>query len=163
MSIAPHRILHEAIAAVPAVRYAAGVAGIAASIAIVASFKLGPAVAVLGVVVTLGLMAALVAFARVAGQSSDGAADTGGAVRRAGVVMVWVFTLLICATGVMVFTVTFFGTPRTWEELVGPGLAQQGSLAGDGDSVRVVGKVDGDGHLLDHAVDSRVRSRAENP
>ena len=123
MSILPLRILQDAVAAVPAVRYAAGVAGIAAAVAIVASFTLGPAVAVLGTIVMLGLMAALLAFARAArvgAESSDAAADP-AAVRRAGIVLVWVFTLLICATGVMMFTMTFFGTPLTWQELLRSG------------------------------------------
>ena len=118
-----HRILQDAIDAVPAVRYAAGVTGIAAAVAIIASFRLGPVSAVLGVVVTLGLMAVLLAFARAADagpevQAAPGsAAATDKAIPRAGVVMVWVFTLLTCATGIMVFTVTFFGVPRTWQEL----------------------------------------------
>jgi hypothetical protein len=123
MSIAPHRILQDAIAAVPAVRYAAGIAGVAAAVAIIASFKLGPVVAVLGIVVMLALMAALLAFARAAGPGDR-------AIPAAGIVMVWVFTLLTCATGIMIFTVTFFGTPTTWRELVGPSLTEHGSLTG---------------------------------
>ena len=137
MPTAPHRILRNAIEAVPAVRYAAGIAGVAAAVAIVASFQLGPAIAVLGVVVMLALMAALLVFARAAGVGADDQATPGGAslsssraIPTAGIVMIWVFTLLTCATGVMVFTVTFFGTPTTWRALVGPGFAEQGSLAG---------------------------------
>lgn len=137
MSITPHRTLQEAIAAVPAVRYAVGITGIAASTAIVASFKLGLAITVLGLVVTLGLMAVLLAFARVAGaeaESRDDALGDGHAVRRAGIVIVWVFTLLTCATGIIVFTVTFFGTPRTWQQLLGPAYAAQGSPSEHRDS-----------------------------
>ena len=136
MPTAPHRIFRNAIEAVPAVRYAAGIAGVAAAVAIVASFQLGPAIAVLGVVVMLALMTALLVFARAAGVGAEDRATPGGAragsraIPTAGIVMIWVFTLLTCATGVMVFTVTFFGTPTTWRELVGPGYAAQGSLAG---------------------------------
>ena len=141
MSITPHRILREAIAAVPAVRYAAGITGIAASIAIIASFKLGPAVAVLGGVVMLGLMSTLLAFARAVGIDPADPTESSGiaaSIRRAGIVMVWVFTLLTCATGIMLFSVTFFGTPRTWEQLVGPSFAERGSLAGTPDTSRVM-------------------------
>jgi hypothetical protein len=154
MSIAPHRILQEAIAAVPVVRYAAGITGIAAAIAIIASFTLGPAIAVLGVVVMLVLMAALLAFARAAAidtadrAARGGAAMNGGTIPTAGIVMVWVFTLLTCATGVMLFTVTFFGTPRSWRELVGPTFAEQSSLAGTPDSSSVIAKAGGAGHAV---------------
>ena len=140
-----HRILREATEAVPAVRYATGITGVAAAVAIIASFKLGPAIAVLGLVVTLGLMAVLLAFARVAGADARNPAAPGRAVPNAGVVMVWVFTLLTCATGIMVFTVTFFGVPTTWQELLGPRLAAEGSLSGNGDTSSAVGTVDGHG------------------
>lgn len=160
MSIAPHRILQEAIAAVPAVRYAAGITGIAASIAIIASFKLGPAIAVLGLVVTLGLMSVLLAFARVAGAGAEHPNDALGdglAVRRAGIAIVWVFTLLTCATGIMVFAVTFFGTPRTWQELLGPSYAEQGSLSGNRDSSSTVPSLHHDEYAGGaHAQPSRV-------
>jgi hypothetical protein len=132
------RILQEAIEAVPAVRYAAGITGIGAAVAIVASFRLGPAIAVLGVVVTLGLMAVLLAFARVAAVS----AGNRGAVLDAGVVMVWVFTLLVCVTGIMLFTMTFFGVPRTWHDLTGPSISAHGQRIGAaGSGKRVPGSV----------------------
>ena len=125
MPTTPHRILQDAIKAVPAVRYAAGIAGVAAAVAIVASFKLGPAIAVLGVVVMLALMAALLAFAGAAGlgapneKTAHGAATPEDrAIPTAGVVMVWVFTLLTCATGIMIFAITFFGVPVSWRELL---------------------------------------------
>jgi hypothetical protein len=155
MSIGVHRILQEAIEAVPAVRYAAGIAGIAATVAVIASFKLGPAIAVLGLVITLGFMAVLLAFARVAGvrtanrSARGGAAQNGGAIPNAGIVMVWVFTLLTCATGIMVFTVTFFGTPRTWQELLGLSFAAQGSLSGNRNSSRVVARIGADSHPIE--------------
>jgi hypothetical protein len=152
MTTALRQLLQQAIEAVPAVRYAAGLTGVAAAVAIIASFSLGPAIAVLGVVVTLGLMAVLLAFARAAGVGAEnqiapgGATGNGGTILNAGLVMVWVFTLLTCATGIMVFTVTFFGTPTTWQQLLGPSYAAQGSLSWNRDSSSVAGKIGASGH-----------------
>src|ERR1043166_1262904 len=64
MNLLPMKILREAIRAVPAVKYALGVAGIIAVVAIVKSFGIGPQFAVFGAIITLVLMVALVVFAK---------------------------------------------------------------------------------------------------
>ena len=58
------RILRESIKAVPAMKYALAVAGILAMVAMVGAFKISPAMAVFGAVITLVLMVAMVIFAR---------------------------------------------------------------------------------------------------
>lgn len=60
----PLSILHESIKAVPAVKYALGVAGIASVIAIIRSLKIDFNIAALGIIVMLVLMTILVIFAR---------------------------------------------------------------------------------------------------
>ena len=62
MDISPIRVLKDAQEAVPAVRYAAGGAGVAAVVAIVAGFQLDARIAVFGTVIVLGLMFVLVVF-----------------------------------------------------------------------------------------------------
>jgi hypothetical protein len=142
MAIDPRRVLTDAIAAVPAVKYASGIAGIAAAIAIVGSFKLGLPVAALGTVVMLGLMTALLLFARAAGAGQPTEVQGPNILEGPAVLMVWVFTLLTCATGVMIFSVTFFGKPHTWHDIF-PAVAHPGSIIGAdtpraGDTTRAV-------------------------
>src|SRR5687768_9470031 len=62
--LAPFRILREATRAVPAVRYALGVAGIVAVVAIVSAFGIGYRVAFVGALLTFVLMVVLVVFAK---------------------------------------------------------------------------------------------------
>ena len=66
----PFHFLREAVKAVPAVRYALGVGGIFAAIAIVYSLKLEPRVAFVGTLVMFVLMGVLVIFARVTSLAS---------------------------------------------------------------------------------------------
>jgi hypothetical protein len=66
----PNQFLREAVKAVPAVKYALGIGGIVATIAIVYSFKIDPRVAFFGTLVMLVLMGALVVFARMASLAS---------------------------------------------------------------------------------------------
>ena len=90
----PLRLLKEAIKAVPAVRYALGVAGIAAVVAIVLGLKLGPEVAVFGTLIVLGLMFILVLFSQYAGSKVAGGADTNvmfGPIT----LLVWFYTIAL--------------------------------------------------------------------
>jgi hypothetical protein len=102
----PLDILKDAIKAVPAVRYALGIAGIAAVIAIVAGFQIDYRVAVLGVIIILVLMFGLVVFAWFAEHSTD------SAIRPLSLFLAWVAVLLVSATGVCIFTGFFWGKPR---------------------------------------------------
>lgn len=100
----PLQVLKQAIRAVPAVRYALGIAGVAAVIAIVKLFGLNPTVAALGTVVVLFLMAALVVFANL---SALGAGD----FRLPALVFTWSALILLIACAILLFTSTFFGKP----------------------------------------------------
>jgi hypothetical protein len=63
--VTPPSILKEAIKAVPAVKYALGIGGIIAVIAIISAFGISFRVALLGAVVMIILMTVLVVFASI--------------------------------------------------------------------------------------------------
>jgi hypothetical protein len=102
--VAPLRILREAIKAVPAVKWALGVAGIASAVALVYSLRISPRVAVLGTVVTLLLMTVLVVFARLASLSK-------GALRSPAIVLTWFSLLLLMVVSALLVTCVFFRQP----------------------------------------------------
>ena len=62
--VSPTKILKEAIAAVPAVRYALGISGIVAAIAVIFALGVDARVAIFGTIIMLVLMTLLVIFAR---------------------------------------------------------------------------------------------------
>ena len=64
MNFNPLKILKDAIRAVPAVKYALGVAGIISVIAIVAALKIDFRIAVFGTIIMLVLMVVLIIFAK---------------------------------------------------------------------------------------------------
>ena len=66
MNIAPFKVLTEAVAAVPAMRYALAAAGIGAIVAIITGFISDLQVAVFGTVVVVGLMFVMLTFATLA-------------------------------------------------------------------------------------------------
>jgi hypothetical protein len=100
----PIKLLRDAITAVPAVKYALGIAGIAAVVAIVLGLKLNPQVAVFGTLIVLGLMFVLVVFSRYAGHNSTG--FLGPAT-----LLVWFYTLAVIATTVLFMTSYFLHQP----------------------------------------------------
>jgi len=85
----PLTLLKNAVAAVPAVKYALGVAGIAAAVAIVLGLKLNPQVAVFGTLIVLGLMFILLIFARFSGQKEN------PEILQPAKVLVWFYTVII--------------------------------------------------------------------
>ena len=101
----PLKILQEAIKAVPAMRYALGVAGILAVVAIAAAFKLDPKVAVFGAIITLGLMVVLVIFAKLATVASKHFLIPV-------LVMMWSFLVLIIAQAALLFSAVSFQKPK---------------------------------------------------
>jgi hypothetical protein len=105
----PLNVLREAIRAVPAVKYALGVAGIAAAVSIVAGFRINLRVAVLGVVIMLGLMTVLVIFSSFA---RSGIAS----LKQLGLILAWPFVFLTVATAFFIFTGFFFSWPRPLDE-----------------------------------------------
>src|SRR5262245_54619059 len=64
MNLSPIQLLREAIKAVPALKYALGVAGLVAVVAIVGAFRVRPEIAVSGAIAVLVLMVALLVFAK---------------------------------------------------------------------------------------------------
>lgn len=108
----PHGFLQEAIKAVPAVRYALGIGGIIAVIAIVSSFGIGFRVALFGTVVMLVLMTVLVIFAKLAGQASS-------SFQAPALVFTWFSLILFMAVSVVLFTSVFWGIPVDLRNLLG--------------------------------------------
>lgn len=100
----PLRILREAIKAVPAVKYALGVAGIASAVALAYSLRLDPKVTVLGTPVMLILMAVLVVFARLASLSK-------GYLFGPAIILAWFALLLLMVVSTLLVSCFFFRRP----------------------------------------------------
>lgn len=102
--------MKDAVRAVPAIKFALGIAGILSVIAIVKIWRLELNVAVYGTVIMLILMTALVVFARVyKGASTD--------LRTPALVLTWFSLVLVMSAGMMMFTSVFFRWPldlRLW-------------------------------------------------
>lgn len=97
--------------AVPAVKYAAGIAGVMASLALGMSFLSTASVAVTGALTMLVLMVLLLVFT---------AATTIGpkALRVPALFLTWAFLLLFVFSATMVVFAVFFDWPRPYAELV---------------------------------------------
>ena len=119
--LAPFRILREATRAVPAVRYALGVAGIVAVVAIVSAFGIGYRVAFVGALLTLVLMVALVVFAKL---TTTAPKHFLMPVK----VLMWSFLVLFIATALMMFTSVFFKVPVDLQEWIKPTAQAQGAV-----------------------------------
>jgi hypothetical protein len=100
----PFKVLTEAIRAVPAVKYALGIAGVIAVIAIVKGFGVDYRVAALGVVVMLVLMTALVIFAKLTSKHES-------VFHWPAIILTWFALVLTMATAVMLFSSVFWGKP----------------------------------------------------
>jgi hypothetical protein len=122
--ISPLQILKEAIKAIPAVKYALGIAGIAASVAIVAGFQIDLRVAVFGTIIMIGLMTVLVVFARLAASPSK-------FVHIPALLLAWGFVILILASATLLFTSFFFGKPRELKDYVGENTNPAGVVNND--------------------------------
>jgi hypothetical protein len=104
MTIGQMALLRESVRAVPAVRYALGVAGLLAVVAIAGAIGLTPTVAVFGTLIVLVLMIVLLLFARL----------TTTAPRhflRPVLVLMWGSLALLLATAALLFTSVFFHQP----------------------------------------------------
>jgi hypothetical protein len=104
------KLLREAIKAVPAVKYALGVAGIAAVVAIVLGLKLSPQVAVFGTLIVLGLMFILVLFSQYSGAQVP-AGQTAAAFSPVSV-LVWFYTIALVVTTSLFISSYFVHVPR---------------------------------------------------
>ncbi len=98
------KILEKSINAVPALKYALGVAGIVASIAIISSLRLDLRVAVFGTVVMLVLMVALFVFSKLIKIKNK-------YVLYPAILMLWSFVGLTIFTAVLLFSSVFFNYP----------------------------------------------------
>jgi PDZ domain len=104
-ALGPITVLREAIRAVPAVKYALGIAGIVSAIAIVTGgFRIDPRIAVFGTVIMFVLMTVLVLFARLSTTPHH-------ALGIAVIVLVWFSLLLTMFTATGLFTSVFFHYP----------------------------------------------------
>ena len=100
----PMKFVREAIKAVPAVKWALGVGGIASIVAIVAAFGLDVRVAAIGVLVMIPLMTLLVVFARAATLS-------GRAMRLPALILAWFVLVAFVAVSIGLLTSVFFDRP----------------------------------------------------
>jgi hypothetical protein len=108
----PWQVLQAAIRAVPVVKYALGVAGVASAAAIAIAFFKSPPAALLATIVMLALMAVLYVFTRLV------AADT-GAGAQAGQVLMWLCLALFLAWAGLLTSSVFFDWPKPLPALLG--------------------------------------------
>lgn len=101
---APLQFLREAIRAVPAVKYALGVGGVVAAIAIVYSFNLSPRFAFFGTLIMFILMGVLVIFARMVSLP-------GTHLALPALVFTWFTLIIFMAVSITLFTSVFFRQP----------------------------------------------------
>jgi len=100
----PIQFIREASKAVPAIKYAIGIGGIAATISLVYSFKIDPRVAVIGAIIMLLLMGVLVVFARASSLASEKFA-------KPALVFTWFTLLLFMAVSIFLVGSVFFKWP----------------------------------------------------
>lgn len=107
----PTHILDKAIKAVPAIRYALGVAGVAATVAIILGFVKDIKIAFFGITTTIALMVVLVVFSHLV-------KDLPGK-RWLAALLAWTITLLFIALLILVFTSFVFGFPQKLATIFG--------------------------------------------
>lgn len=100
----PVELLREATRAVPAVRYALGLGGVIATIAIVYLFNINARVAFVGTIVVLIFMGVLVIFARMA-------ALAGPQLLLPAQIFTWFVLVVFMAVTISLFTSVFFKRP----------------------------------------------------
>jgi hypothetical protein len=103
--ISQRSFLRSAIQAIPAVKYALGVAGIVATIAVIRGFTIDPRRAILGTIVMLFLMISLLVFAKWASKPSLGTPF---------LILTWFSLLLMVVTAILLFTSVFWSQPLQW-------------------------------------------------
>ncbi|HEX4954509.1 MAG TPA: hypothetical protein VF017_14045 [Thermoanaerobaculia bacterium] len=100
----PSTAIHQAVRAVPAVKWALGVGGLIAAIAIVFSWRIDARVAIFGTIVMLVLMTVLVIFARLTTLPARH-------IALPAIVFTWFALLLVIATATVLFLSVFFRKP----------------------------------------------------
>jgi hypothetical protein len=104
------RVLKEAIKAVPAVKYALGVAGVMAALALGTALFKTPQAALLGAVPMILLMVLLLVFAA--------GARLRGALRLPALFLTWAVLVLFVGAASLTVSAVFFSKPRPFQELV---------------------------------------------
>ena len=104
MNLSPIQLLREAIKAVPPLKYALGVVGLIAAVAVVGAFRIRPEIAVLGSLATLVLMVALLVFAKLTKTAQKHFLVPA-------LVLMWSFLVLVIAAAGLLFSSTFFNWP----------------------------------------------------
>jgi hypothetical protein len=102
--ISPLSVLRQAIVAVPAVKWALGVGGVLATVALVYTFNLNPRAAFIGLLLMFIFMGILVIFARASALRS-------GATYWPAMVFTWFVLIMFMATSASLFTSMFFSKP----------------------------------------------------
>jgi hypothetical protein len=110
-------VIREGVRAVPSVKYALGVAAIAAVVALVVGWQIDVRIAVAGVVVMLVLMTALFVFAGMNKLKSP-------QIRYAAIFMMWAFVLLTVSWACLLTSSVFFNVPKSPTDLFGSGGAR---------------------------------------
>jgi hypothetical protein len=123
--------------AVPSVKWALGIAGIMAALALGSAFFSSPTQAAVGVIVMLALMSLLVLFAA--------STTLRGALAIPALVLTWSILVLFVICALMTVTSVFFSFPLDY-----PALVQQ--LAGSSPQQITVKVVDKDGVQVNHAI-----------
>jgi hypothetical protein len=103
-------VLRAAIKAVPAVRFALGIAGIVAAVAIIKALRLDFRIAVFGVIIMLVLMTVLLIFAKLS-------ATAGSMLKIPMLLFAWFSLLITISTATLLFTSVFWRWPvdlRAW-------------------------------------------------
>lgn len=113
MNFSPIEVLRDAQKSVPAVKYAAGIAGVAAVVAIIAGFQLDYRIAVFGTIIVLGLMFVLVILSAFVFHS-------GPSLQVLATVAAWSFLSLTIVVSILLVTSYFFSWPRQIEYYVEP-------------------------------------------
>ena len=105
MQLSPFKLLQEAVKAVPATRYALGIAGVASVIAIIAAFNISYKVAVFGTLIILGLMFILLTFSSIAAKSNK------KSLHLPAMVLTWAFLIMSLMVSTLLATSFFFKWP----------------------------------------------------
>lgn len=99
--INPLKVIIQATKAVPFVKYALGLAGIAGTVAIILSFGLSPKIGFLGILITLPLMFILFLFAKISQAKFK-------LYRRPAIVLMWAVVILFIFVMTSLSTSVFF-------------------------------------------------------
>ena len=110
--IAPATILRDAIKAVPAVKYALGVAGIVSAVALISAFGLDLRIAGFATIIMILLMVLLVIFAKLTTTASHH-------FLRPVLILMWCALVLTLGSATLLFTSVFFRWPVPLQHWLG--------------------------------------------